>query len=150
MILAYANSTRLPDYLERCRLDDVGAMVPRTEHSGPIVRLRLRRHQSGCWSQGSSRGSGQVSSFFEGTTSQRAARVPRLNKSSSASTDSHVDSARTAKEKGTLTMPVNVPARAGDEIRTRDVQLGTTPVTWSAKRRKKPIKQASYVMIARN
>jgi hypothetical protein len=91
-------------------------------------RASCRRHQSGCWSQGSSRGSGQVSSFFEGTTSQRAARVLWLNKSSNASADSHVDIARTAKEKGTLTMPVNVPARAGDEIRTRDVQLGKTPI----------------------
>jgi hypothetical protein len=44
--------------------------------------------------------------------------------SSKASADSLADSARSAKEKGTLTMLVNVPARAGDEIRTRDVQLG--------------------------
>ncbi len=33
-------------------------------------------------------------------------------------------SAESANEKSTLTMPVNVPIRAGDEIRTRDVQLG--------------------------
>jgi hypothetical protein len=39
-------------------------------------------------------------------------------------------SAESANEKSTLTMPVNVPIRAGEEIRTPDVQLGKTPIFW--------------------
>jgi hypothetical protein len=42
----------------------------------------------------------------------------------SDSTNSLAVSAEPVNKKSTLTMPVNVPLSAGDEIRTRDVQLG--------------------------
>jgi hypothetical protein len=40
------------------------------------------------------------------------------------STDSIVASTGNMSKKGIITIPVNVPERAGEEIRTPDVQLG--------------------------
>jgi hypothetical protein len=42
----------------------------------------------------------------------------------SGSTDSIAASAENTMQKGTFTFPVNAPSRAGEEIRTPDVQLG--------------------------
>ncbi len=46
----------------------------------------------------------------------------------SGSIDSLAASAEDANKKGTFTFPVNVPERAGEGIRTPDVQLGKTRV----------------------
>jgi hypothetical protein len=55
----------------------------------------------------------------------------------SDSTNSLAVSAEPVNEKSTLTMPVNVPLKAGDEIRTRDVQLGNQ--VWRSSRKAKKV-----------
>jgi hypothetical protein len=44
----------------------------------------------------------------------------------------------------TLTLRANEPSRAGEEIRTPDVQLGKTHITIDAERHEKPIKQGVF------
>ena len=56
--------------------------------------------------------------------------------------DSPRDNAVSPNEKSALTFPVSVPLRAGEEIRTADVQLGNTPPIPPARRAFHPVKRA--------
>jgi hypothetical protein len=49
-----------------------------------------------------------------------------------------------ARSKAHFRFPGSVPSRAGEEIRTPDVQLGKTRVTIDAKRIENPVKQAVF------